>query len=498
MRSETESAPPVGEISTRAGGTPEAVEESAAKKANVPRRALDPEFLSCLLQPPIDHHDANYVGIRRILLHRKAASSHVVDRRQEWRCNGKGYVAYRSFIRRPRNWESMAVTSQSSSPGNSGRWAPSPGPQSIMYEAESCSSSRDLRGSNLSFSHRTSFGSSASDVDRQTRYHEPAYSFVGMHCIFDNCKASVTIVKFGHMSSDLLAYGASDGSLTICHVSEPPSVFQELKGHSKAITDFDFSSNNQYLASSSMDKTVRVWEISKGHCMRVIYGVSSQLCIRFHPMNNNLLSVGNADKEISVINFSTGRVINKLQFENEITVTDNDHTGQHIFAGDSQGCIYTVKVNSHMGSISRSHRNRSIRSRSPITTIQYRTFSLVARGPVLLACARDGNICFFSVALEVQGYLTLLCSLKLAPRLHNIHASFCPLLSLEKGEFVVSGSEDSTVYFYDLTRPKHTCVNKLQGHGCTVIGVAWNHGENLLASADSDGTVIVWKRAQTG
>ena len=26
----------------------------------------------------------------------------------------------------------------------------------------------------------------------------------------------------------------------------------------------------------------------------------------------------------------------------------------------------------------------------------------------------------------------------------------------------VSGSEDSNVYFYDLTRPKHTCVNKLQ------------------------------------
>lgn len=26
----------------------------------------------------------------------------------------------------------------------------------------------------------------------------------------------------------------------------------------------------------------------------------------------------------------------------------------------------------------------------------------------------------------------------------------------------VAGSEDSNVYFYDLTRPKHICVNKLQ------------------------------------
>lgn len=47
---------------------------------------------------------------------------------------------------------------------------------------------------------------------------------------------SVTILKFGHMRSDLLAYGASDGSLTICCVSEPPAILHQLKGHSKDIT----------------------------------------------------------------------------------------------------------------------------------------------------------------------------------------------------------------------------------------------------------------------
>lgn len=51
------------------------------------------------------------------------------------------------------------------------------------------------------------------------------------------------------------------------------------------ITDFDFSSNNQYIASTSMDKTIRVWEMNKGHCIRVIYGTSSQHCIRFHPVS---------------------------------------------------------------------------------------------------------------------------------------------------------------------------------------------------------------------
>lgn len=47
---------------------------------------------------------------------------------------------------------------------------------------------------------------------------------------------------------------------------------------------------------------------------------------------------------------------------------------------------------------------------------------------------RKFGILFCSV--ETQGYLTLRCSLKLASRQHSIRASFCPLLSLEKGEYI--------------------------------------------------------------
>lgn len=461
------------------------------------KKNSDPDLFCCLLQPATADGDPEYIGIRRLLLRRKAEAG--VLRRIDWRCNGITYVAYRNYICRPRDWESSCVPSLQGTPGNSGRWIPPPSPLSRWSEVDSWSSGRDVQIANPISNHRTSFGSSASDSDRSRHQGvEPAYSFVGMHCIFDQCKASVTVLKFGHMSSNLLAYGASDGTLTVCTVSENPSVIKQLNGHSKDVTDFDFTSNNQYIASSSLDKTVRVWEIAKGICIRVIYGVSSQMCIRFHPVNNNFLSVGNANREINVFNFSTGRIINKSVFDSEVTSMDHDHTGHLIFCGDAQGCIYSVNMNSHTGVLSRSHRHRSSsRHKSPVTTVQYRSFSLLAGGPVLLTSTQDGNLSFFSVALEIKGYLTLRCSLKLAPRIHKIQASFCPLLSLEKGEFIVAGSEDSNVYFYDLTRPKHTCVNKLQGHRFPVMGIAWNHGENLLASSDFYGVVIVWKRART-
>ncbi|MCO5577644.1 hypothetical protein L7F22_031475 [Adiantum nelumboides] len=69
------------------------------------------------------------------------------------------------------------------------------------------------------------------------------------------------------------------------------------------------------------------------------------------------------------------------------------------------------------------------------------------------------------------------------------------ILAHKDTKMKVSGSEDGNVYFYDFTRPKHPCANKLQGHGAPVISVAWNYGENLLASSDCEGMVIVWKRA---
>lgn len=48
---------------------------------------------------------------------------------------------------------------------------------------------QELSG-NQALSHRLSFSTNVSDSDRPNiKRAEPAYSFVGMHCIFDECKA---------------------------------------------------------------------------------------------------------------------------------------------------------------------------------------------------------------------------------------------------------------------------------------------------------------------
>lgn len=63
---------------------------------------------------------------------------------------------------------------------------------------------------------------------------------------------------------------------------------------------------------------------------------------------------------------------------------------------------------------------------------------------------------------------------------------------------LVTGSEDSCVYFFNI-EAKHAgkpIVNNLQGHACPVLGVSFNYDESLLATSDVEGLVIVWKRTE--
>lgn len=82
----------------------------------------------------------------------------------------------------------------------------------------------------------------------------------------------------------------------------------------------------------------------------------------------------------------------------------------------------------------------------------------------------------------------------LAAQQHVAHAAL--LTARFHSLLAVTGSEDACVYFFDVERNAKAIVNKLQGHGGPVLDVSFNCDESLLASADSTGMVIVWRREQ--
>ena len=76
----------------------------------------------------------------------------------------------------------------------------------------------------------------------------------------------------------------------------------------------------------------------------------------------------------------------------------------------------------------------------------------------------------------------------------GVRSTFAPLMSSRSGDCVVSAAEDGAVYFFDVSKTERACINKLQAHSCPALAVAFNYSENFLATSDSSGLVIVWKR----
>jgi len=77
---------------------------------------------------------------------------------------------------------------------------------------------------------------------------------------------------------------------------------QMLKGHSHFITDLALANENNFLLSSSWDKTLRLWDIRSGKSSRLFTGHSKEvLSVAFSPDNRQILS-GGCDREINLWN----------------------------------------------------------------------------------------------------------------------------------------------------------------------------------------------------
>ncbi|CAH8613990.1 unnamed protein product [Heterobilharzia americana] len=137
----------------------------------------------------------------------------------------------------------------------------------------------------------------------------------------------------------------------------------------------------------------------------------------------------------------------------------------------------------------------------------YMLINVVGVGLLLLRLTLHGRQLILEQRFPLQQSATCLNST--TPRL--IHSCFAPLISFRSGACAVSGSEDGNVYLYNVlssrngssvsgnvpTRAKQLStgvVTVLQGHTSPVLDVAISWEENMLASADEKGAVIIWRR----
>ncbi|KAF3791145.1 Transcriptional corepressor LEUNIG [Nymphaea thermarum] len=179
----------------------------------------------------------------------------------------------------------------------------------------------------------------------------------------NNVRASSSKVTCCHFSSDgkLLASAGHEKKAVLWYADTLKSK-SSLEEHSQLITDVRFSPSIPRLATSSFDKTVRVWDADKpSYSLRTFTGHSmSVMSLDFHPNREDLICSCDGDSEIrywSINNGSCTRVFrggtNQMRFQPRLGkyLAAASETIVSILDVETQACRTTLQVTRHTKSV---------------------------------------------------------------------------------------------------------------------------------------------------
>ncbi|PKA53468.1 Guanine nucleotide-binding protein subunit beta [Apostasia shenzhenica] len=219
----------------------------------------------------------------------------------------------------------------------------------------------------------------------------------------------------------------------VFHISEKP--LHEFHGHSGDVLDLAWSNDN-YLLSSSLDETVRLWKLGCSDCQKVFAHTNYVTCIQFNPSNENFFVSGSIDGKVRIWETLTCRVVAWTDVKEMITAVCYNPDGKGLVVGSLVGdCrIYDASDN-HLqldAVISFEGKRKSLDKR--ITGLQF----CPTNSRKLMATSADSVIRIldgFDVVSKYKG-------------LRNTRSQISATFTSD-ARYIVSASEDSNVYIWN-------------------------------------------------
>ncbi|KAL1954172.1 hypothetical protein VTO42DRAFT_1580 [Malbranchea cinnamomea] len=220
---------------------------------------------------------------------------------------------------------------------------------------------------------------------------------------------------------------------------------QEFEGHTASVVDLSWSKNN-FLLSTSMDKTVRLWHVTRNECLCIFKHSDFVTSIEFHPRDDRFFLAGSLDHKLRLWSIPDKSVAFWATLPDMITAVAFTPDGKHSIAGCLNGlCLVFdtdgLKVQSQIHVRSARGKNAKGSKITGIDTILHPPGSENAIVK-LLVTSNDSRIRLYNfrdrtLEAKFRGNENATS---------QIHATFS-----SDGRYVICGSEDRRVYIWPLT-----------------------------------------------
>ncbi|XP_047360217.1 WD repeat-containing protein 44 isoform X1 [Vespa velutina] len=217
-----------------------------------------------------------------------------------------------------------------------------------------------------------------------------------------------------------------------------PKPFCTYTGHTSDLLDVSWS-KNYFVLSSSMDKTVRLWHISRKECLCCFQHIDFVTAIVFHPRDDRYFLSGSLDGKLRLWNIPDKKVAvwNEVDGQTKlITAANFCQNGKFAVVGSYDGrCIFyntdQLKYHTQIDVRSTRGKNSTGRKISGIEPMPGEDKILVTSNDsrIRLYDLRDLNL-----SCKYKGYVNVSSQIK---------ASFSP-----DGQYIVSGSENQCIYIW--------------------------------------------------
>ena len=238
-----------------------------------------------------------------------------------------------------------------------------------------------------------------------------------------------------------------------------------LKGHQGIVRSVKFSPDCQFIASGSDDGTVKLWQ-RNGTLLKTFQGHSAGIwTVAFSPDGQTIASAS-MDKTVKLWN-KDGKLLRTLQGHTAgVTSVAFSPDGQTIVTASGDK---TVKLWNKDGKLLRTLRGHT-------SVVSAAAFS--PDGQIVASASGDKTVKLWNkngtLLRTLEGHSGVVSEVVFSP----------------DGQTLASASRDQTVKLWNLDGTEWTT---LRGHAAAIWGIAWSPDGSFIASAGAENTVRLWQ-----